>query len=91
MRLVVYVPDGRPYPYVLTPECLQPSLACEHEYGRMQRRGVVTLDEALMPAIAHSISPDSDYEYVIYSGFGRTTVEALMEPLGLSEPPCALV
>lgn len=79
MRLAVYVPDSRPYPYVLTPECMQPSLTCEHQYGHLRLKGVVMLDERILPAIARSISPRTDFEYVIYSGFGVRTIESLME------------
>lgn len=78
MKLAVYVPDSRPYPYVLTPDCLQPSIACEHEYGRLHLEGVVKLDEGMLPAIAHSISSEPDFEYVIYSGYGMWTIEALL-------------
>ncbi len=84
MRLAVYVPDSRSYPYVLTPECIQPSLACEHQYGHMHMKGVVTLDERLLSAIAHSLSPATDFENVVYSGFGIRTVEALMQRSGKS-------
>jgi len=79
MRLAVYVPDIRPYPYVLTPDCIQPSLACEREYGRLQLKGVVMLKDGLLPAIAHPMSTEADVEYVIYSGYGMWAIEALLE------------
>lgn len=79
MRLAVYVPDRSSYPYVLTPDCLQPSLLCEKQYGHLSMRGVVTLDDHLLPAIAHSLSPATDFEYVIYSGYGMWTIEALLQ------------
>lgn len=79
MRLAVYVPDSRPCPYMLTPECMQPSLTCEHQYGHLRSKGVVMLDERILPGIARSISPRTDFEYVIYSGFGVRTIESLME------------
>lgn len=80
MRLAVYVPESRSLPYVLTAECMQPSLTCEHEYGRLHMKGVVTLDERVLPVIAHTISPETDFEYVIYSGVGIRAVDALIEP-----------
>jgi len=43
-------------------------------------KGVVTLDERVLPAIAHPISPETDFEYVVYSGVGIRTVDALIEP-----------
>lgn len=79
MRLAVYVPDRGAYPYVLTAECLQPSLGCEHEYGQLQMVGTVTLDERVLPAIAHSESVEVDFEYVIYSGYGMALVESLLK------------
>ena len=90
MRLAVYVPHSRPYPYVLTPECVQPSLVCEHQYGHMEMRGVVTLDERLLPAISHALSPETDFEYVVFSGFGMRTVESLMERSEQSEYSASL-
>lgn len=78
MRLAVYVPDRSPYPYVLTPDCLQPSLLCQKQYGHLSRRGVVALDDRVLPALGHSISPETDFEYVIYSGYGMAVIEALM-------------
>ena len=79
MKLAVYVPDSRPYPYVLTPDSIKPSLACEQEYGRLQLKGVVMLKDGLLPAIAHPISTEADFEYVIYSGYGMWAIETLIE------------
>jgi hypothetical protein len=64
---------------------LQPSLACEHEYGRLQLKGLVMLDDGLFPAIAHSMSSDTDFEYVICGGYGTWTIEALLERAAGSE------
>lgn len=82
MKLAVYVPDSRPYPYVLTPDCLQPSLACEHEFGRLHLKGVVKLEDGILPAIAHAMSGDAEFEYVIFSGYGMLTIESLLERAG---------
>lgn len=78
MRLAVYLPDRSSYPYVLTPDCLQPSRVCESQYGHMRLKGIVSLDESLLPALAHSISPETDFEYVIYSGYGMWAIETLL-------------
>lgn len=79
MRLAVYLPDGHSYPYVLTPDCMQPSMVCEHQYGHMGMKGVVSVDDRLLPAIAHPISAETDFEYVIYSGYGMWAIETLMK------------
>ena len=83
MRLAVYLPDRGSYPYVLTPDCLQPSRVCESQYGHMHLRGVVSLDENLLPALAHSLSPETDFEYVIYSGYGMWAIETLLARQGI--------
>ena len=85
MKLAVYVPNSRPYPYVLTPDCIQPSLACEQEYGLLQLKGVVGLKDRLLPAIAHPMNTETDFEYVIYSGYGMWTIEVLLERAAESE------
>lgn len=89
MKLAVYVPDSRPYPYVLTPDCLQPSLACEHEFGRLHLMGVVKLEDDVLPAIAHPSSGDVEFEYVIFSGYGMLTIESLLERAGKGQRPPA--
>lgn len=80
MRLAVYGPANGPLPLVLTPACMQPSLAVEHEHGHMCLRGNVSLDESILPAIAHPVSAGTgDLEFVIRNEGSARALHALME------------
>jgi hypothetical protein len=84
MRLAVYAPENG-FPLVLTAECMGPSLDCVHQYGPLQLKGVVCMEESLLSPISHSISAlTGDMEFVIYAGCARHAVEALMERSGQS-------
>lgn len=80
MRFAVYAPTEEPLPLVLTPDCMQPSIAMEHEHGHMCLKGSVSLDESILPAIAHPSSTGSgDLEYVIRNAGSARALQALME------------
>ena len=91
MRLAVYSPAGEALPLVLTPECMQPSMAIEHEHGHMCLKGTVSLDESLLPAISHPVSPGAgDLEYVVRDEVSARALQALLDHPPESEPPGSL-
>lgn len=53
MQITVYcLEDGR---YVLVPACFEPSMACHHRHGPMQRCGDVSIADALCQTSWHGI------------------------------------
>lgn len=80
MRLAIYAPTDRSFPLILAPECMRPSLDCERRYGHLRRVGNVELDETIVEAIAHDVSPATgSIEYVVTSETAARAVEALIE------------
>ena len=80
MRLAIYSPADATVPLVLTPACMQPSLAVEHAYGHMCLQGTIFLDEGILPAIAHPVSVESGHlEFVIRNEGSARALRALME------------
>lgn len=80
MRLAIYAPTGRSFPLILAPECMHPSLDCEHRYGQLRRLGNVVLDETIIETLSHDVSPTTgSIEYVVTSETAARAVEALME------------
>lgn len=80
MRLAIYAPIGTSFPLILAPECMQPSLDCEHRYGQLRLVGKVVLDETVVQAFTHDVSPTTgSIEYVVTSETAARAVEELMQ------------
>lgn len=80
MKLAIYAPVNAPFPMILAPECMQPSLACEQRYGQLRLVGTVNLEDSVIQAFGESISPvTGNIEYLVNSDTARAAVEALME------------
>ncbi len=80
MRLAIYAPADMSFPLILAPECMQPSLDCEHRYGQLRLVGKVVLDETVVQALTQDVSPTTgSIEYVVTSKTAARAVEAIME------------
>lgn len=80
MKLAIYAPVDGTFPMILAPDCIQPSLDCEHRFGQLRLVGTITLAEGIVEAIGDDISPATgNIEYLVSSETARAALEALME------------
>ncbi len=92
MKLAVYAPCDAAYPLVLTPECMQPTLACVHAFGSLQFRGTLDIDEGVLRACASTGSEDaSALEFVVHSEDQAHDIAEWMQSPQLAPIPCPAI
>jgi hypothetical protein len=71
--------------FVLTPDCLAPSIQAEQEFGPLQHRGAVDIDVDLLDAIAEH-RHDHNLEFLVTDAHGRRYLNLLVERCGEAQP-----
>jgi len=73
----VYSPVRNDAAFVLTPDCMEPSMQAEQEFGPLRRRGAVAMEVDLLEAIAEHRN-DHNLEYLVTEAYGRRYVGLLV-------------